>query len=256
MPSSPFISAHLAGRIAVLVMAAGALSGCNALTRLTEVGAEPPLTRIQNPTTSPSYRPVSMPMPRTADRGREPNSLWRRGARAFFRDQRASRVGDLLTVKISMEDSAKLNNKTTRGRTNNENASATSVLGFETKLAGFLPNAVNPANLLDLGSESSNVGEGTINRDEKIDLKVAAVITQRLPNGNLVISGRQEMRVNFEVRQLQVMGVIRPEDIAADNTITSDKIAEARISYGGKGHISDVQQPRYGSQIMDIVFPC
>lgn len=255
MPSSRLISAHLPGRIAVLLMAAGVLSGCNALTRLAEVGAEPPLTSIQNPTNSPTYRPITMPMPRTSDRSRAPNSLWRHGARAFFRDQRAARVGDLLTVKISMEDSAKLNNKTTRGRTNNEDASATSVLGFETKLAGFLPNAVNPTNLLDIGSESSNVGEGTINRDEKIDLKIAAVITQRLPNGNLVISGRQEMRVNYEVRQLQVMGVIRPEDINADNTITSDKIAEARISYGGKGHISDVQQPRYGSQIMDIVFP-
>jgi flagellar L-ring protein precursor FlgH len=196
-----------------------------------------------------------MPMPQTADRKRAPNSLWRHGARAFFKDQRAARVGDLLTVMISMEDSAKINNKTTRGRTNSEDASATSLLGFETKLSGILPNAVNPASLLDLDSTTSNVGEGTINRDEKIELKVAAVITQKLPNGNLVLSGRQEVRVNFEVRQLQVVGVIRPEDIKADNTITSDKIAEARISYGGKGHISDIQQPRYGTQILDVIFP-
>jgi len=255
MPSSRFISTSRSSRIAVLLVAAGALSGCNALTRLAEVGREPPLTQIQNPVTSPSYRPISMPMPRTDERPQAPNSLWRHGARAFFKDQRAARVGDLLTVMISMDDNATINNKTTRARTNNEDASATAVLGFETKLAGFLPNAVNPANLLDLGSSTSNVGEGTINRDEKIELKVAAVITQRLPNGNLVLSGRQEVRVNFEVRQLQVTGVIRPEDITSDNTITSDKIAEARISYGGKGHISDIQQPRYGTQILDVIFP-
>jgi flagellar L-ring protein precursor FlgH len=231
------------------------MSGCNALTRLAEVGREPPMTQIQNPTNSPSYRPVTMPMPRTADRSRAPNSLWRHGARAFFKDQRAARVGDLLTVMISMKDSAKMNNKTTRGRINTEDASATSLLGFESKLSSIFPNAVNPLSLLDLDSTTSNIGEGTINRDETIELKVAAVITQRLPNGNLVLSGRQEVRVNFEVRQLQVAGVIRPEDIKADNTISSDKIAEARISYGGKGHISDIQQPRYGTQILDVIFP-
>ncbi len=255
MPSSRFILTYRLSRIAVLLIAAGSMSGCNALTRLAEIGREPPLTQIQNPTNSPSYRPISMPMPRTADRARAPNSLWRHGARAFFKDQRAARVGDLLTVMISMEDSAKMNNKTTRGRINSEDASASSLLGFETKLGNIFPDALDPTSLLDLDSSTSNIGEGTINRDEKIELKIAAVITQRLPNGNLVLSGRQEVRVNFEVRQLQVAGVIRPEDIKADNTITYDKIAEARISYGGKGHISDIQQPRYGTQIMDVIFP-
>ena len=255
MPSSRFLSTYRLSRIGVLLIAAGAMSGCNALTRLAEVGREPPLTQIQNPTNSPSYRPISMPMPRTADRARAPNSLWRHGARAFFKDQRAARVGDLLTVMISMKDSAKINNKTTRGRTNTEDASASSLLGLETKLSKIFPDALDPTSLLDLDSSTSNIGEGTINRDETIELKIAAVITQKLPNGNLVLSGRQEVRVNFEVRQLQVIGVIRPEDIKADNTITYDKIAEARISYGGKGHISDIQQPRYGTQILDVIFP-
>ena len=242
-------------RLAFLVAAGLSASGCNMLTRLAEVGQEPPLTQIQNPTHSPRYRPVSLPMPQTAPRKRSPNSLWRHGARAFFKDQRAARVGDLLTVMISIADKAKINNKTTRGRTNTEDASAGSFLGYETSLSRVLPETINPGSLIDLDSKTSNVGEGTIDRDETIELKIAAVITQKLPNGNLVLSGRQEVRVNFEVRQLQVAGVVRPEDIKADNTISYDKIAEARISYGGKGHLSDVQQPRYGTQVIDVLFP-
>jgi flagellar L-ring protein precursor FlgH len=242
-------------RVVIFMLAAGALSGCNALTRLAEVGREPPMTTIQNPVAAPNYRPVSMPMPRTSERPRAPNSLWRHGARAFFKDQRAARVGDLLTVMITMDDSATLNNTSTRSRANTETAGASSLLGFESQLSKILPNAVSPGSLLDLSSDTSNSGTGAITRDEEINLKIAAVITQRLPNGNLVLAGRQEVRVNFEVRQLQVAGVVRPEDIKADNTISSDKIAEARISYGGKGHISDIQQPRYGTQILDVIFP-
>lgn len=255
MQVSRFLSTYRPCRIAALLIAAVAMSGCNALTRLAEVGREPPLTQIQNPMTSPAYRPVTMPMPQDNVRPQAPNSLWRQGSRAFFKDQRASRVGDILTVMISIEDKATINNTTTRSRANTEDASASSLLGFETKLSKILPNAVDPTSLLDLESNLSNQGSGSIARDESIDLEVAAVITQRLPNGNLVLAGRQEVRVNFEVRQLQVLGVIRPEDITAKNTISYDKIAEARISYGGKGHISDVQQPRYGSQIMDVIFP-
>jgi len=232
-----------------------ALSGCNMLNRLAEVGHEPPLTQIQNPVQNPNYRPVSLPMPEEADRHREPNSLWRHGARAFFKDQRAARVGDLLTVLISISDKAELNNTTTRSRTNTDDASVAAFLGYESSLSRVLPETIDPGNLLDIDSATSNKGTGTIDRDETIELKIAALITQRLPNGNLVLTGRQEVRVNYEVRQLQVAGVIRPEDIKADNTISYEKIAEARISYGGKGHISDFQQPRYGSQIIDVIFP-
>jgi len=242
-------------RIAVFALAAAAVSGCNMLTRLAEVGQEPPLTQIQNPAQSPAYRPVSLPMPEETDRRRAPNSLWRHGARAFFKDQRAARVGDLLTVLIAIDDKAQITNRTSRTRTSSDDASVNALLGYETSMSRVLPEAVNPGNLLDLDSQSSNIGEGTINRDESIELKIAAVVTQRLPNGNLVLVGRQEVRVNYEVRQLQVAGIVRPEDIKADNTISYDKIAEARISYGGKGHISDVQQPRYGRQLIDIIFP-
>ena len=239
----------------ICVCLAGLLAGCNLTTRLAEVGREPPLTQIQNPVRTSSYRPVSMPMPAIQPRKRAANSLWRHGGRAFFKDQRAAQVGDLVTVLISIEDKATINNKTTRARTNAEDASASSLLGYEAKLGKIFPDAVDPTSLVDLDSSSSTSGEGSIDRDETIDLKIAAVVTQKLPNGNLVLLGRQEVRVNFEVRQLQIMGVIRSEDIKADNTISYDKIAEARVSYGGKGHISDVQQARYGQQIYDIIWP-
>lgn len=234
---------------------AGLVAGCGMSTRLAEVGREPPLTQIQNPVQSPAYRPVSMPMPVIQPRERAANSLWRHGGRAFFKDQRAAQVGDIVTVLISIEDKATISNRTTRARTNAEDASASAFLGFEASLGRLLPDAVDPTKLIDLDSSSSTSGQGTIDRGETIELKIAAVITQKLPNGNLVLLGRQEVRVNFEVRQLQIMGVIRPEDVQANNTISYEKIAEARISYGGKGHISDVQQARYGQQVFDIIWP-
>lgn len=238
-----------------LAASALALSGCNAMTRLSEVGGTPQLTQTQNPIRRPEYQPVSMPMPRPAEAPRYANSLWRPGARAFLKDQRADEVGDIVTVVIAIEDSAKLSNKTTRKRDNLEDAQLPAFGGLETKLAKILPDAVNPLSLVDFSSSTENSGEGEIDRDEEINLKVAAVVTQTLPNGNLVVMGRQEVRVNFEVRELLVTGVIRPEDIGSDNAVSYEKIAEARISYGGRGHISDVQAPRYGQQLFDVVFP-
>ena len=225
------------------------------MTRLSEVGSEPPLTSNQNPITKPGYQPVSLPLPAPIEPQQNANSLWRTGARGFFRDQRASQVGDILTVLIDLDDSAKINNTTSRSRVAAEDASLGRFLGYEAALDAILPEAVSNANLIDADSKGSHTGVGKIERDEAIKLKVAAIITQILPNGNMVIHGRQEVRVNFEVRELQVAGVIRPEDIASTNTIKSEKIAEARIAYGGRGQITDVQQPRYGQQIYDIIFP-
>jgi len=244
-----------APRIIALVGLAVALSGCNALTRLASVGAEPPLTQIENPVARPDYRPVSMPMPAPRPIERNANSLWRTGARAFFKDQRAGEIGDILTVVVDLDDQAQINNATTRARTATEDASLNALLGYETSLGAVLPEAINPGNLLDADSATNSTGTGTIARDEDIELRIAAVVTQLLPNGNMAIYGRQEIRVNFEARQLQVAGVIRPEDVTSTNTISYDQIAEARVSYGGRGQISDLQQPRYGQQVLDIIFP-
>ncbi len=238
--------------IAVLALTLGA---CNALTRLSEVGQEPPLTAIQNPAVLHGNQPIAMPMPPPLVVERKPNSLWRPGSRAFLKDQRASEVGDILTVVIEIKDDASISNSTKRSRTAGEDASAASILGYEASLAQVLPSAIDPTSLIDLDSSSNTQGAGSVNRDESINLRVAVLVTQVLPNGNLVIAGRQEVRVNFEVRELQVAGLIRPEDITSINTIDYDQIAEARIAYGGRGQITDVQQARYGQQLYDIFWP-
>lgn len=163
------------------------------------------------------------------------------------------RVGDIVTVNIDISDSAQLQNSTNRSRTSAEDADLTEFFGAD--LTGFFNDAIDPSSLASLGSTSTTQGTGSVNRTESISLTVAALVTSVLPNGNLVIAGRQEVRVNNEVRELLITGIARPQDIASDNTIAHTQIAEARISYGGRGHLSDVQRPRYGQEIYDILMP-
>ncbi len=247
--------ASVSGKLAALLVAVALLPACTISDRLAEVGRAPKLTSIENPVEKANYRPVVMPMPRPQPMLRQANSLWRPGARAFFRDQRAQRVGDILTVDITIEDEAEIDNETTRSRDNEEGADVTNLLGYESTLKKVLPGAYDPTTAVGMGSNSSSTGSGSVNRSETIKLMVAAIVSQVLPNGNLVITGSQEVRVNFEVRVLTISGVVRPEDISATNTIKHSQIAEARIAYGGRGQITDVQQPRYGQQFFDIIFP-
>jgi flagellar L-ring protein precursor FlgH len=242
-------------RLAFFVTLMMVLVGCNAFDRVSEVGSAPKMASIQDPTMAPGYMPVKMPMPPPSLAVQQPNSLWHTGARAFFRDQRASRVGDILTVVITINDQAQLQNETKRSRDNSEQADLTNFLGFESHLHNWFPKVIDPTKLIDAGSTTSNNGKGSINRQEQINLRVAATITQLLPNGNLVLQGKQQVSVNFDMRDLNITGIVRPQDIASDNTITYDKIAEARIVYGGKGQIADVQQPRYADQLFDILMP-
>ncbi|AWN53539.1 flagellar basal body L-ring protein FlgH [Methylobacterium sp. 17Sr1-1] len=240
-------------RLALLCLSGALLAGCNTADRLTNIGATPVLSAIDDPTAQPGYRPVRLPMPDVQPVSYASNSLWRTGSRAFFKDQRAAKVGDLVTVKINVTDKANLNNETKRSRSNSESFGMPNAFGLETKtklLAG-----IDPAKMLTTDSTTSNDGAGSVQRAETVTTNVAAIVTQVLPNGNLVLEGRQEIRINFEVRELIVGGVVRPEDIESDNTIDSSKIAQARIAYGGRGQITDVQQPRYGQQFLDIVLP-
>jgi len=242
------------GLLAVALAASVAACG-NVSQRLSEVGDGPQLSDPRDPTLKKDYRPVSMPMPAPEIATANPNSLWRPGARAFFKDQRAAQVGDILTVQVNTTDAATLDNATTTTTKNGEGVGVPNFLGLEAGLKNLLPSAVNPSSLVSVNSNSALAGSGVIKRDETVNLSLAAVVLQLLPNGNLVIAGRQEMRVNTELRELTVTGVIRPQDITSENTIKWNQIAEARISYGGRGVMSDVQKPRYGQQVFDILFP-
>ena len=226
------------------------VSACAAPEQLSRIGKAPDMSPIEDPTTRPEYRPVQMPMPAPRQPQARSNSLWQPGATAFFDDQRASRVGDILTVSINIDDAAAISNQTARNRAGNESAGAPNVLGLEDQLED-----INLAQLIRLSSEGGSSGSGSVTRNEEINMDIAAVVTEVLPNGNLVLFGRQEVRVNFEVRELAIAGIIRPMDITSANSVSYEKIAEARISYGGRGQITDVMQPRYGQQLYDIIFP-
>jgi flagellar L-ring protein precursor FlgH len=229
-------------------------ANCSSLERLRLIGEPPPLDPIQNPTTKAGYKPVQMPMPAPQPAIYQPNSLWRTGSRAFFKDQRAHQVGDILTVLVKITDRAQFENETQRSRVNRENSGVTDFIGAQA-IAGKNAAKYIPGRILTADSNGSSEGKGSIDRKEELLTNLAAVVTQVLPNGNLVIEGKQEIRVNFEVRELVVGGIVRPEDIQSDNTVESTKIAEARIAYGGRGQITDVQQPRYGQQVLDVLLP-
>jgi flagellar L-ring protein precursor FlgH len=239
-------------RVATLGGLSMLLTNCAALERLTLIGEKPPLSAIENPTAAPGYKPVQMPMPMAQPASYNPNSLWRNGSRAFFKDQRAHQIGDILTVKVNITDKASLENETARSRKNSEDSGITNFFG---KQKVPILNAGVPAKIFTADSTASSDGKGSVDRKETLATNVAGVVTQVLPNGNLVIEGKQEIRVNYEVRELIVAGIVRPEDIESDNTIESTKIAQARIAYGGRGQITDVQQPRYGQQVLDVVLP-
>lgn len=237
------------------------ISSCTIADQLGQVGRAPALSPIDNPIQQPGYRPVSLPMPDVEPQASAgSNSLWRSGARSFFRDQRARRVGDILTVQVIMNDTATLSNESTRSRQSNDHLGIPGFFGLQSSLARVLPhdldgNPTDPENFIEMQGKSANQGRGGVTRFEKVTMDVAAVITQILPNGNLVIRGKQEIGVNFELREVIINGIVRPEDITPRNTIGHEKIAELRVSYGGRGQITDFQQPTYGAQLLDILRP-
>ena len=217
--------------------------------RLTPVG-DPTPTMTQQPSVLSAYRAHDeAPRPASA------NSIWRTGARTFFNDQRAAKVGDILTVLITIDDSAQVSNATTRERKVGSNLGVPHFLGLESSLGKILPKGFDPANAIDATSDNTNSGTGTVNRAEKINLTVAAVVSKVLPNGNLVIQGRQEVKTNAEVRELTVAGIVRPEDISSSNTISHTQIAEARIAYDGRGDISRIQKSPYGQSLVESFSP-
>ncbi len=246
-------------RLALLILLGAGLQACATTDRLSYVGQPPPMSPIESPAHLVGTGASQIPMPMAqqpqamAQLQRTTNSLWNANGPTFFGDPRASRIGDILTVNIDITDSAQLSNSTARNRTSAEDSDLSQLFGID--LTGFFNDNIDQTNLSSFGSTSSLSGDGSVNRTESISLTIAALVTQILPNGNLVIAGRQEVRVNNEVRELLISGIARPEDVGSDNTIDHTQIAEARISYGGRGHLSEFQRPSYGQEVYNILMP-
>ena len=243
----------------LLLVAAAPLGACaSAGQTLREAARGPTLSPMGHPIAPPETRDtlsIAASARAAAPQPASPNSLWRTGARAFFNDQRASRVGDILTVLINIDDSAKTSNATTATKTSTNTAGVTNFFGLETLVAKVLPKAFNPAQAINTNSSLAASGVGGVTRQEQITLTIAAVVTEVLPNGNLVIDGRQEVRTNNDTRVLTVAGIVRPEDITSTNTILHTQIADARIDYGGRGDVSAVQKTPVGTGLMQRILP-
>jgi flagellar L-ring protein precursor FlgH len=242
-------------RLALLLGSAMLLSGCGALGKLSEVGRPPEMTPSADPTADPGWRPLTMPAPTPQPLPAQANSLWRSGSRAFFKDQRASQVGDIITVVVNIADVADFENNTSAVRTGAQSMGITNLFGLETAFKTLFGIGVSPASLVNTADSGTSTGTSDIKRNETVTVRLAGVVTQVLPSGNMVVAARQQVRVNSELRDMIVTGVIRPQDIASDNTITHDRMAEARISYGGRGQLTDIQTARWGQQILDILLP-
>ncbi len=242
----------------MLPIALLALSACGTMDRLGNVGRAPRMSEIEpvaTPAPQPSLAPdrAALSQPAGAFTAAPSASLFRTGAGALFQDQRAAKAGDILTIRIDIADKAAVSNSTSRTRDGSESGGASALFGLEKivrKIAG-----VDTSNLVASQTASSANGKGSTSRSETISMTMAAVVTAVLPNGNLMIRGRQETRVNFELREVLVSGIVRPQDIARDNSIRHTQIAEARISYGGKGQLTDAQQARWGQQLLDVLSP-
>ena len=195
-----------------------------------------------------------MPMPNAQAVLPEANSLWRGGSRAFFKDQRAAQVGDLVTIVVAMGDSADVENATTATRAGSQTEGMPSLLGLQASISHLFAQTT-PASLVSTNNATNLAGNGVIKRKDNVAVRLAGEVTQVLPNGNLVVMARQEVRVNSELREMDVSGIVRPQDIASDNTVQHDRLAEARISYGGRGTLTQVQTPRWGEQVLDVVLP-
>ena len=239
-----------------LALALAALVATTACSRVRDLGRAPDFTEPQaSPEATAMMTYGIQPELAMTTRSFDTPSLWTGERGSLLGDRRAVLRGDILTVVIEIDDSASISNATDRSRSGSEQMSVSDLFGIPQRVDEALPDGASMGSAVGLNSSSNFGGDGSVRRNEQLQLRVAATIVGVMPNGVLSIQGTQEVRVNFELRELQVSGFVRPEDISRQNEITYDKIASARISYGGRGQISDMQQPRYGQQVADIVLP-
>jgi flagellar L-ring protein precursor FlgH len=237
-----------------------ALLMTTACGRIADVGRAPDLTPIGADPEAAALAALPPPEPAPQRIYADPSdlvgaSLWEQGRASLLGDRRADSTGDILTVVVEIDEKAEISNRTNRSRSGSEGLAIPQLFGLPQRADERLPEGASLGNAVELDSQSASSGNGAVRRNERLTLRLAATVTGVQPNGVLRIEGRQEVRVNFELRVMLVTGYVRPEDISRQNEITYDKIASARISYGGRGQITDVQQPRYGQQIADILLP-
>ncbi len=231
----------------------GLLAACSSLE---DVGRAPDFTPINQGAEHQAMSYMNgLPLHTANSRATARSSLWSGGQKSLLGDRRAQNTGDILTVVIEINDKAEFSNSSQRSRTGSESLGISSLFGLPERINEILPGGATLDPAVATNSNSSFSGSGTVRRNEKLTLRIAATVVGLLPNGVMKIQGSQEVRVNFELRELLITGFVRPEDISRQNEISYDKIASARISYGGRGQISKVQQPRYGQQIADIILP-
>ena len=231
------------------------LLAATACARLDHLGKAPSFSpNTQTPEHVAMLWP-GLPLTTQPERPVDRASTWSRSRHSLLGDRRAMNKGDILTVVIEIDDKAEISNGTSRSRNGSESLAVPQLFGLPQRIDEKLPDGASMADAVSLSSGSQTSGQGSVKRNEKLTLRVAATIVDVLPNGILSITGSQELRVNFEMRELLVSGFVRPEDISRQNEITYDKIASARVSYGGRGQITDVQQPRYGQQVLDMLLP-
>ncbi|MDO5371070.1 flagellar basal body L-ring protein FlgH [Paracoccus sp. (in: a-proteobacteria)] len=229
------------------------LLAASACGRVADVGKVPEMSA---PHATPEFQAMAEPvLPMGQVRPDSGASLWAGQQLSLVGDRRAGARGDILTVVIEIDDKAEIQNSSGRSRASSESVGIPQMMGIPQRIDEHLPEGASMAELASAKGASTFKGAGNISRRDKLTLRVAATVIDRLPNGVLHIQGSQEVRVNYEVRELTVSGFVRPTDISRDNEVAYDRIAGARISYGGHGQISDVQQPRYGQQLADIVLP-
>ncbi len=228
------------------------LIGC---TSLDQVGRAPAFSPLEDGFQHSAMYATPLPEDADVQGPTDDSSLWTAGRESLFGDRRAGHSGDILTVVIEIDDSAEFQNSTDRTKSGKETLGVGGLFGLPQRVNAGLTEGASLAQAVDTTSASTFAGDGSVTRKEKLTLRVAATVVEELPNGVLRIEGQQEVRVNFELRELLITGYVRPIDISRQNEITYDKIAGARISYGGRGLISTAQQPRYGQQIADVILP-
>ena len=181
-------------------------------------------------------------------------SLWQESSRSLVADFRASRVGDLVMVKIDESPEAKGDSETKLDRQSSMSVGAPQLFGFAQAMQKSHPD-LNMSDFLDVMSKTSFDGKGETTRSSRVQAAMAVRVKKALPNGDLFVEGTKVLKVNDEELHIYVSGVVRPEDIAQDNSVRSSVVADAEIEFVGRGVLSDNQSQGWLTRLLSTINP-